>query len=236
MGDMFIYAEPMLQISHSDDDLFLTGFTFDEVQTLEMEDFCQDFVAMSFDQHGSGGARYDEEHVLFTRHGVVARLSITQEVEFQRLVYQLQLSDGAPGTLIFALAAPSSPDRMSLMSLYFPDEIDKHGTFTEIRDIVDGVIDGMIQPELASPFDLFGVSTIEVVKEIQTTPDSEFTEDDIVVDGLFDGHIGLVEGASNFVDPPFSFDVLSGFVSRSDDVHDSSFMDLSIFLVLACLS
>ena len=31
----------------------MTGFTFDEVQTLEMEDFCRDFLAMSFDQHGS---------------------------------------------------------------------------------------------------------------------------------------------------------------------------------------
>ena len=43
----------MLQISHSDDNLFLTGFTFNEVQALEMEDFCQDFIAMSFNQHGS---------------------------------------------------------------------------------------------------------------------------------------------------------------------------------------
>ena len=40
VGDMFIFAELVLQISHSDDDLFLNGFTFDEVQTLEMEDFC----------------------------------------------------------------------------------------------------------------------------------------------------------------------------------------------------
>ena len=31
VGDMFISFEPMLQISHSDDDLFLIGFTFDEV-------------------------------------------------------------------------------------------------------------------------------------------------------------------------------------------------------------
>ena len=31
----------------------MTGFTFDEVQTLEVEDFCIDFVAMSFDQHSS---------------------------------------------------------------------------------------------------------------------------------------------------------------------------------------
>ena len=44
---MFISAEPVLQISHSDDDLFLIGFTFDEVQTLEMKDFCWDFMAMS---------------------------------------------------------------------------------------------------------------------------------------------------------------------------------------------
>ena len=50
---MFIYAKPMLQLSHSADDLFLTGFTFDEVQTLEMEDFHRDFVAMLFDQYGS---------------------------------------------------------------------------------------------------------------------------------------------------------------------------------------
>ncbi|RVX04651.1 hypothetical protein CK203_023367 [Vitis vinifera] len=53
VGDMFISAEPVLEISHTDDDLFLTGFTFDEVRILELEDFCRDFVAMSFDQHGS---------------------------------------------------------------------------------------------------------------------------------------------------------------------------------------
>ena len=40
MGDIFIFSKPVLQISHSDNDLFLTGLTFDEVQTLEMEDFC----------------------------------------------------------------------------------------------------------------------------------------------------------------------------------------------------
>ena len=43
----------MLQINHSEDDIFLTGFTFDEVQTLKVGDFCRDLVAMSFDQHSS---------------------------------------------------------------------------------------------------------------------------------------------------------------------------------------
>ena len=49
IGDMFVSSESVLQISHGEDDLFLTRFTFDEVQTLEVKDFCKDFVAMSFD-------------------------------------------------------------------------------------------------------------------------------------------------------------------------------------------
>ena len=51
--DMFGSSEPVLQISHSEEDLFLTGFNFIEIQTLEIEDFCKDFVAMSFDRHNS---------------------------------------------------------------------------------------------------------------------------------------------------------------------------------------
>ena len=44
------------------------------------------------------------------------------------------------GPLTSALIAPSSPDRTSLMTLCFPDEIDEYGTFAEIKDIVDGVV------------------------------------------------------------------------------------------------
>ena len=156
-----------------------------------------------------------------------------------------------PDPLTFALIAPSSPDRTSLMTLCFPDEIDEHETFAEIEDIVDGAmprdeyVDEMlamslsqieeIAPlELASPFDLFGVFVLEIAEEIQVALAPGIVKDVIVVDGLFDGPVGLVEGASDFVDPPLSFDVLSGFIFRSDDVHDSSFMDLSIFLVSTC--
>ena len=32
---------------------FFIGFTFDEIQTLKIKDFCRDFVAMSFDYHSS---------------------------------------------------------------------------------------------------------------------------------------------------------------------------------------
>ena len=52
----------------------------------------------------------------------------------------MQLNDGSPGTSASTLATPSSPDRMNLMTLYFLDEVDEHGTFAEIRDMVDGVV------------------------------------------------------------------------------------------------
>ena len=41
--------EPVLEISHGDDDFPMTGFTFDEVQTMERGDFVRDLVPMSFD-------------------------------------------------------------------------------------------------------------------------------------------------------------------------------------------
>ena len=178
--------------------------------------------------------------------GIIRGLSTTKKAELQCLVQQLRLSDGAPDTSTSALTASPSPDRLSLMTLYFPDEIDEHGTFAEIGDIVDEVvphdehvdemltmrlsqIEEITQPELTSPFDLFGVSVIEVAREIQTTPTPEIAGDVIAIDGSVDGLVSLVEGASDFVDPPISFDVLSGFVSRHDDVSDSLSMDLSVF-------
>ena len=324
--DMFISVEPVLQISHSDDDLLLTEFTFEEVQTLEIKDFYRDFMAMSFDHHnsivvldmmrgmsylpGMGLGRHQHgpsEFMAFPDHdipfglgfiptevnyrymvrlhkekvrallthtlfdypfcpytlsltsyfvralepqtpsdGIIGGLSTTQEAELQRLIQQLRLSDGALGTSTSTLIAPPFPDHLSLMTFCFPDEIDEHGTFFEIGDIVDGTvphdeyvdemlamslsqIEEIAQLELASPFDLFGVSAIEIAEEIQTAPTPEIAEDVIVIDGLFDDHVGLVKGAFDFVDQPLSFDVLSRFVSHHDDVYDSSFMDLSIF-------
>ena len=69
------------------------------------------------------------------------------------------------------------------MTLCFPNEIDEHETFAEIRDIVDRAmprdeyVDEMLAmslsqteeiapSKLASPFDLFRVSVLEIVEEI----------------------------------------------------------------------
>ena len=66
--------------------------------------------------------------------GIIEGLSTTKEAELQYLIHQLQLSDGAPSTSTSTLAAPSSLDCMSLMTFYFFDEIDEHGTFFGIGD------------------------------------------------------------------------------------------------------
>ena len=51
--DVVTSFEPVLQISHSEDDLHLTRFVFDEVQVVSLEDDNRDMVPMSFDQHSS---------------------------------------------------------------------------------------------------------------------------------------------------------------------------------------
>ena len=46
-------SEPVLEISHGGDDLLMTEFAFDEVQTMGPGDFVRDSIPMSFDQHSS---------------------------------------------------------------------------------------------------------------------------------------------------------------------------------------
>ena len=82
--------------------------------------------------------RASESHA--PSNGIIGGLKTTQETELQRLVQQLRLSDGAPGPSTSTLITPSSPNRTSLMTLCFPDEIDKHETLAEISDIVDGAV------------------------------------------------------------------------------------------------
>ena len=51
--DVVTSSEPVLHISHSEDDLHLTRFTFNEVYVVSLEDDCRDLLPMSFDQHSS---------------------------------------------------------------------------------------------------------------------------------------------------------------------------------------
>ncbi|RVW90362.1 Transposon Ty3-I Gag-Pol polyprotein [Vitis vinifera] len=228
VGDMFIAAEPVLEISHTDDDIFLTGFTFDEVQTVEIEDFCRDFVAMSFDQHGS-------TVVL----DIMRSMSYLPGMGLGRRQHGSSEFITIPDHDVpFGLG--SSPPRLTIDTWRVCARREASESHAASDEIIGGLsttqeaelqclIQQLHPPELASPFDLFGVSVLEIAEEIQVAPTLEVVEDVIVAVDLFDGPVGLVEGASDLVDPPLTFDVLSGFVSRHDYVSDFSSMDLSIF-------
>ena len=56
----------------------------------------------------------------------------------------------------------------------------------------------MVQHEPASSFDLFGVSAIEIVEEIQIVLAPELIEDVTVSDDEFEDTFGFIEGTSDF--------------------------------------
>ena len=102
----------------------------------------------------------------------------------------------------------------------YHDEMDMMG----ISQFLDAV-----QRESFSPLELFGVSIIKIAEEDQTVPAPKLPVFVVPTTDMYESTIGLVEGVSHFMDPPLSFDILSGFVTHSDYVYDDSVMDLSIY-------
>ena len=168
--------------------------------------------------------------------------------------------------------APASPDRTSVFSMFFPEEIPDYDLPMDLGDETDGVIlpdTYMDEMDMIgtgrfldtaprgphSAFDMFGVSMIDsdavtlydactdAMDMIDTsrildvsTPGPRFAFDVFGIsmlefddDGLDITHDTVsVEEASDSVDPPLSFDTMSGFVTRFDDISDGN-NDMSIF-------
>ena len=155
-----------------------------------------------------------------------------QHVELHQLFSQLQLCGGAPDTST-TLIAPPSPRRSSVLTMCFPDEIDDYGGIDGVMssDDYDEKLLWMVisQPELDSALSYFRVLALRDDEDAPLAPDDDAITNDVIVDIASSDILGHVVGESDAVDPPLSFDVLSGFVSRSDDVLAFSSMDLSIF-------
>ena len=99
------------------------------------------------------------------------------------------------------------------------DEAIMHDDYSDKMLVVDmSQITDDVQLETVSPLDLFGVLDIEMVKDVQLIPTPRLLTDVVHDDDVFEGVISPVVVESEHVDPPFSFDVLLRFVSRSDDV------------------
>ena len=63
-----------------------------------------------------------------------------RETKLQHLFHQLQLSDGAPDTSFPMTITPTSPNRASMLSLCFPDEITSDGVIVDPIEKIEGVV------------------------------------------------------------------------------------------------
>ena len=155
-----------------------------------------------------------------------------QHVEMHQLFSQLQLRGGAPDTST-TLIAPPFPGQSSVLTMCFPDEIANYGGIDGVMssDDYDEELLRMVisQPEPDSALSYFCVLALRDDEGAPLTQDDDAITGDFIVDIASPDILGHVVGESDAVDPPLSFDVLSGFVSRSDDVLAFSSMDLSIF-------
>ena len=108
---------------------------------------------------------------------------------------------------------------MFRVSMIDSDVVTLYDTCTDAMDMIGtGRILNVSPPGPRFAFDVFGISMLE------------FDGDGIVATNITHDTVS-VEGASDFVDPPFSFDTMSGFVTRFDDFSDDN-NDISIFKYL----
>ncbi|RVW67049.1 hypothetical protein CK203_066101 [Vitis vinifera] len=177
--------------SHGDDDLLLTGFTFDEDDA--NMDLGQDEGSILF------GIPFNYVVCPYTFsladyfvrgseiQPSVEEMGIDDSTvdELQYILHQIQMSDETSGASTYVTITPPSPYQASLFSLCLPYETIDYGLVIEPVDMIDGVVphdefsDEMdmlgisqfldaIQREPFSPLELFGVSVIEIAEEDQT--------------------------------------------------------------------
>ena len=111
---------------------------------------------------------------------------------------------------------PHSTFDMFGVSVINTDDVILYDACTNAMDMIGiGHILDASSPRPRSAFDVFGISMLE------------FNGDGLVATDITLDTIS-VEGVSNSVDPPLSFDAMSGFVTRFDDFSDDN-NDMSIF-------
>ena len=120
-----------------------------------------------------------------------------------------------------------------MFTMCFSDEIANYEDidgFMLFDDYAEELLQMVInQPEPDSTLSFFCVLALRDDEDALPTLDDDVIMDDVIVDIESLDILGHVVGESDSVGPPLSFDIFSGFVSRSDDVLAFSSMDLSIF-------
>ena len=131
------------------------------------------------------------------------------------------------------LIAPPSPGQCSVFTMCFPDEIVDYEGIDGVMssdDYVEELLQMAIsQPDPDSTLSDFCVLALRDYEDDPLVPAAAVVVDDVIVDIASPDVLGHVVGESDSMGPPLSFDILSRFVSRLDDVLAFSSMDLSIF-------
>ena len=123
---------------------------------------------------------------------------------------------GTGSILDTALCGPHSAFDMFGVSMINTDDVILYDACINAMDMIGtGRILDASSPRPRSAFDMFGISMLK------------FNGDGLVATDITHDTVS-VEGASYFVDPPFSFDTMYGFVTRVDDISDGN-NDMSIF-------
>ena len=158
---------------------------------------------------------------------------IVEIQDIQQALGHMHLSYGITEGFDAVIVAPSSLGQVSMFSMCFLDEDFDYGLFMDSGSGLDGVtLDDVYIDEMDmigigrildttphrphSAFDMFSVSMLEI------------DGNDSITDVATYGFIS-VERVSNPVDPPLSFDFMSGFVTRYDVMYDGNNNDMSIF-------
>ena len=115
-----------------------------------------------------------------------------------------------------ALRGPHSASDILGVSMIDSNDVTLYDACTDAMDMIDTsrILDAS-SPRPRFTFDVFGISMLE------------FNGDGLVATDITHDTVS-VEGASDSVDPPFSFDTMSWFVTRFDDIYDGN-NDMSIF-------
>ena len=129
------------------------------------------------------------------------------------------------GTVRILDTAPHGPHSafdMFGVSMINIDNVTLYDACTDAMDMIGtGCILDASSPRPRSTIDVFGISMLE------------FDGDGLVATDITHD-IVYVEGASDSVDPPLSFDTMSGFVTRFDDISDgNNYMSIFEYLLVS---
>ena len=161
----------------------------------------------------------------------IDHISETREIQdIQQALGHMHLSSRIIEGSDAVIVAPSSPSRANMFSMCFLDEDFDFGLLVEFGDGADGVT---FDDAYTDEMDMIGIGRI-----LDTTQHKSYSTfgvsmlemdgDDSITDVAIPSFISI-EGASNLVDPPLSFDFMFEFVTHYDVMFDGNNNDMSLF-------